>query len=87
MTNEELEAKVKELIEESGHPALLARAIENALAKTHRTIQQNFWSAVKLAIHHYAHRENATDGRNKESQTWAQEVAALKNGDLRFPYI
>lgn len=82
-----LQAKVFELIDESGNPHKLADAITDALKGSHRTLQQSFWSAIKLAIHQYAQQEYATDGRNQAAREWTKEVAALENGDLRFPYI
>lgn len=88
MTQEELQAKVAELIGEmNGNSYKLANAITAALAQSHRTTQQTFWSGVKLAIYDYARQENATDGRNQAAREWAKEVAGLENGDLRFPYI
>ena len=83
--------KVRPLIDavNRGTSEELARAIVFALNRSHRTLQQGFMGAVKLAIAAYAAQDGAmwTDMRNQAAHDWAKQVAALRNGDLRFPLI
>lgn len=82
-----LQAKVLELIEavNGGPPRDLADAIVSALGRSHRTLQQEFMSAVKLAIAGYAGADH--DLRNEDAVRWAKQVAGLQNGDIRFRHI
>jgi hypothetical protein len=83
----DLRVKVTELIEEvnGGSSRELADAIVAALARSHRTLQQEFMGAVKLAIHGYAGADH--DLRNEDAVKWAGKVAALENGGIRFPHL
>lgn len=67
------------------NPKRLADEIVANLTSEHRTIQQSFLSAVKLALYQYANAQH--DGRNEAAVQWAKQVADLPNGDLRFPII
>jgi hypothetical protein len=84
---EELQAKVAQLIEEvnGGSSRELADAIVGALQRSHRTLQQEFMGAVKLAIAGYATADH--DLRNEAAVGWAKRVAAMENADLRFPHL
>ncbi len=86
-----LVAMVKPLIDgvNGGNPADLADAIVEALTHNHRTLQQSFLGAFKLALTKYAALNSGmyTDPRNQCAYEWAQEVAKLPNSDLRFPLI
>lgn len=84
---EALQVKIRDLIEEvnGGSERDLADAIVGALSRSHRTLQQSFMGAIKLAIHGYAAQEDMTDLRNEEARRWSREVARLKDSDMRFP--
>jgi nitrogen-specific signal transduction histidine kinase len=86
-----LEKLVKPLIEEvnGGSPEALAKAIHAVLTRSHRTLQQGFWSAVKLAINEYAALppSMATDLRNADAHKWANEVRRIDKPGVRFPLI
>lgn len=102
MTNEEMERalarslrqaklvdKIRELVDEvnGGSERELADAIVEALRRSHRTLQQSFMGAVRLAITDYAKAGHDFDLRNAEAVKWAGQVAALPNSDIRFPRI
>jgi|SRR5215831_4859621 len=56
----------------------LAGIILGRLQNEHRTLQQSFWSAVKIAVEAYADLpEYSFDLRNQDARQWAQEVKAL----------
>ena len=88
---EALASQVRKLIDavNYGESKTLAEAILDALNHSHRTLQQAFMSAVKLAIHAYAQQQGAAwvDPRNQDAKKWAAQVAALRDGDMRFPYL
>lgn len=56
-----------------------------ALTSNHRTLQQKFLGAFKLALVKYARA--SCDPRNQAAVEWAQQVSELPNSDLRFPCI
>ncbi len=82
---------VSGLIDEcnGGRTTDISDAIIHALTHDHRTIQQSFWSAMKLAIVKYGELPagNYVDGRNEAAHHWCKAVAAMPDSDLRFPLI
>jgi hypothetical protein len=84
-------SQIRQLIEEvnGGRPEDLAQAIVMALTTSHRTLQQSFLGAVRIALHKYGNLDPNmnTDLRNEDAHTWAKEVAKMPNGDLRFPLL
>jgi hypothetical protein len=84
-------SKIRELIDEvnGGRPEDLAEAFMMALTTSHRTLQQSFLGAVRLALHKYGNQDPnmCVDLRNEDAHTWAKEVAKMPNGDLRFPLL
>lgn len=88
---ERLSGMVKALIEEvnGGRPEDLADAIVDALTHSHRTLQQSFLGAVKLALDKYSKldKDTYTDLRNECAYQWTREVAKIDNSDIRFPLI
>lgn len=92
LTNQKrLAGMVSALIEEvnAGKPEDLADAIVAALTQNHRTLQQAFLGAVKLAITKYGQLDQGmhTDLRNESAHAWAAEVAKIPNSDIRFPLL
>lgn len=86
--------KVKDAIEvitselNGGNRKDVGAAIYGAIATTHRTLQQDFWSALLYAQILYA--ENPSDLRNAEAVAVAKAVKALaekNNWDLGLPRI
>jgi len=57
-------------------PDQLAKVILERLQREHRTLQQSFWSAIKMAIEGYAETEHF-DLRNQGAREWAKEVKSL----------
>lgn len=86
-----LVASVMPLIDyiNAGDPGVLADVIVAALTRSHRTLQQSFLGAVKLALHKYAGLESRmyVDPRNQAAHAWTREVDKIDNADLRFPLI
>lgn len=91
--NQRLVEMILPIIEEvnGGRPEDLAKAIIEALMRSHRTLQQAFWSAIKLAIDQYGELPEIgyVDIRNKSAHDWTAEVMSLgsANAHIRFPYI
>ena len=81
-----IEVLVTEL--NGGNRRDIGEDIYAALAVTHRTLQQDFWSAMLMAQISYA--ENASDMRNAEAVRMAKavkELAEKNNWDLGLPRI
>jgi hypothetical protein len=66
-----------------------AAAIVECITRVHRTHQQAFLGALKLALIEYSKLDKGiyVDGRNSAAHDWTKQVADLKDSDLRFPYI
>jgi hypothetical protein len=62
-----------------------AEQIVSAIIHNHRTHQQMFMGAIKLAILKYSRTD--CDLRNEAAVQWAGKVADLPDSDLRFPYF
>ena len=82
---------VRPLIDEvnGGDPGMLALAMLQTVANSHRTLQQAFLGAVKLFLHQYADldKDRWFDRRNEAAGEWARAVDKIEGSDLRFPLI
>jgi len=71
-----------------GNTRDIATTIHERVTQEHRTLQQQFWSALLLAQIDYA--DNAYDLRNEQAVRLAQrvrEVARQENMDLGLSYL
>ena len=78
-------AQVIEAARSCGNVNEAAEQIVNAITQEHRTHQQMFMGALKLAVYKYASVHH--DLRNEAAVEWSEQVKTLPNSDLLFPYI
>ena len=85
---QKIEDAMRVLIDEvnGGSPLDLADVMVDHLTRTHRTLQQEFMSAIRLMIYKYGNLDEVwTDLRNASAWEWAKEVSKMTDANRRFP--
>jgi hypothetical protein len=88
MTQEELKDKINQVFDDldmclNYDDKEVAEIFKLKLARTHRTLQQNFWRTIHAIALHY--KDMGYDLRNEDSIKFCKMIAEL--GDIYFAFV